>query len=161
LDAIPIDPLPTITTEPLFEIPPVPTEPIEYTDQVPSNGADAFERSLTKGLFQTTWPEVLPADIPVLEGKISNVMGTDPSYIRIFYEPIPVKDIEDYVQLCKKQGFDITLVAYDVIGFPEDAEERLREGEYDAIEFHKGYYSMHLEHGKDVATLDIMVEMNN
>lgn len=144
--------------EQTYEIPPEPTSPMEFTDQVPSNGADAFERSLPEGLFQTTWPEEIPIDIPVLEGKITNVMGKAPSYIRIFYEPIPVKDIEAYVQTCKEQGFEITLVAYDVVGFPEDAKERLKEGKYDAIEFRKGNYLLHLEHGKDLAILDIMVE---
>lgn len=165
-DSIADETLPVWTTEPNDErlpesqpeMTPLPTEPIEFTDQVPPDGAAAFSRSLPEGLFRTTWPEEVPADIPVLEGKITNVMGNDPSYIRIFYEPIPVKDIEAYVQYCVEQGFKITLVAYDVVGIPEDAEERLREGKYDAIEFRKGNYLMHLEHGEDLATLDIMIE---
>ncbi len=141
--------------QPMIDMPPIPTR---GAGQTPSDGADPFAREMPQGLFGNTWPDTLPDDIPVLDGAITTVMGDGQSTTRIFYKPISPGVVEQYVDQCRKQSFEITMIVYTAPGFPDDSEERLKSGDYDAIEFKKGEIFMRLEYGKDLATLDIMLQ---
>jgi hypothetical protein len=102
------------------------------------------------------WPEYIPDDIPVLEGDIRIVMGTpgDPR-VRIFYEPLTEKQIEQYLEQCEKAGFELDYVVYVQEGFPDRSDEKMKAGDFDAVEITKGNYRMRLEYGSDTVTLDI------
>ncbi len=103
------------------------------------------------------WPADLPADIPVLDARITRVMGTPDSNLRLFLEPLSAREVEDYVALCEQNGFTVEYIVYVEPGFPDDSEERLKKGDFDAVDFAKDHIFMRLEHGSDLATLDIRI----
>ncbi|MDD5094678.1 MAG: hypothetical protein PHV74_09910 [Dehalococcoidia bacterium] len=103
------------------------------------------------------WPVYLPDDIPVLAGDIRLVMGSPDTNVRIFYEPLSERLIKAYVQLCAQKGFAIKYLVYTQEGFPDNSAERIKSGEFDAIDITKGDYALRLECGSDLATLDIQI----
>lgn len=103
------------------------------------------------------WPSYLPDDIPVLAGDIRTVMGSPSASVRIFYEPLSEKQIAQYVELCEQKGFAIKYLTYTREGFPDNSAEKMKAGDFDAVEFTKDGYYMRLEYGSDLATLDINV----
>lgn len=115
------------------------------TDQWPDFGGDQV------------WPAYLPEDIPVLDAEISLVMGSPETNLRIFFEPLTEPQIEQYVELCKQNGFTTQYLVYTREGFPDNSEEKIKAGDYDAVEITKGDYFMRLEYGSDLATLDIHI----
>jgi len=105
--------------------------------------------------IEFTWPESIPEDIPVLEGDISLVMEAAGSHIRIFYRNLPKRQVEQYLDQLEKEGFDLEYIVYTREGFPDKSEERMKRGEYDAVDITKGEYHMRLEPGEDTTTYDI------
>lgn len=101
------------------------------------------------------WPESIPKDIPVLEGDISLVMEGSGSHIRIFYRNLTESQLEQYLDHLKKEGFKLEYVVYTREGFPDKSDERLKRGDYDAVDITKGEHHMRLEYGSDMTTYDI------
>jgi hypothetical protein len=105
--------------------------------------------------YSDEWPDYIPAEIPELEGEISLVMESAESHIRIFYENISETQIEDYLAELQEAGFHLEFLVYVAEGFPDNSEERIKKGEYDAVDITKGEYHMRLEFGGSEATYDI------
>ncbi len=103
------------------------------------------------------WPDYIPADIPELQGEISMVMEAPESHIRMFYEDITEGQIEDYLSELQAAGFQLEYLVYVREGFPDNSEERIKKGEYDAVDITKGEYHMRLEFGGNSATYDVSV----
>jgi hypothetical protein len=101
-----------------------------------------------------TWPESIPDDIPVLEGDISIVMEAPGSHIRIFYQNLSERQLEQYLNQLEKEEFELEYVIYTREGYPDKSEERLKRGEYDAVDITRGEYRMRLEYGKDTTVYD-------
>lgn len=101
------------------------------------------------------WPDYIPADIPELKGDISLVMDSPESHIRIFYKNISEDEIKDYLLELHELGFQLDFLVYVREGFPDNSEERIKEGEYDAVDITKGEYHMRLEFGAGEATYDV------
>ncbi len=101
------------------------------------------------------WPDYIPTDIPELEGQISLVMVSAESHIRIFYENMSEDQIEGYLNELQESGFELEFIVYVSEGFPDNSEERIQKGEYDAVDITKGDYHMRLEFGGSEATYDI------
>lgn len=102
-----------------------------------------------------TWPEKIPPDIPVLEGDINLVMEAPGSHIRIFYRNLTKRQLEQYLDQLEKEGFDLEYIVYTREGFPDKSDERLKRGDYDAVDITKGEYHMRIEYGSDTTTYDI------
>lgn len=103
----------------------------------------------------TEWPDYIPADIPELEGDISSVMVSPESHIRIFYENVTDRQIEDYLSLLEDLGFEFTYIIYTQEGFPDRSEERQENMDYDAIDITKDPYHMNLSSGAGTAVYDV------
>jgi hypothetical protein len=101
------------------------------------------------------WPESIPKDIPVLEGDISMVMEGSGSRIRIFYRNLTESQLEQYLDQLEKEGFELKYIVYTREGFPDNSDERLKRGDYDAVDITKGEYHMRIEYGGDTTTYDI------
>ena len=101
------------------------------------------------------WPTYLPDDIPILNGDISLVLGSPDTNVRIFFQPLSSNQIDQYVEQCWKNGFEIRYLVYTREGFVDHSDEKLKAGDYDAVEMTKGEYWMRLEYGSDTVTLDI------
>jgi hypothetical protein len=100
------------------------------------------------------WPDYIPADIPPLQGDISQVMQGSVS-IRIFYENLSKDQVAGYLQVLQDDGFALEYAVYAEEGTPDNPEERISEGDFDAVNITKDNYRMTLEPGEDVTTLDI------
>jgi hypothetical protein len=107
------------------------------------------------GGLEFTWPESIPDDIPVLEGDISMVMEAPGSRIRIFYHNLAKGQLEQYLALLDEEGFELEYLVFTREGYPDKSEERLKRGEYDAVDITKGEYHMRIQYGSDVTTYDI------
>lgn len=160
----PTEPLPTIappeeTT--IIEQPPTATLPqeAEPTKLVPTvaplEEATAGSAGGVEFGNDPLWPDYIPADIPVLPGKIENVLAAAQSHVRLFYGAVSERQIEEYLALLKEKGFKFEYQIYIQEGFPDNSEERRSRGEYDAIEITKGEYRMTLSHYEGRATYDI------
>ncbi len=103
------------------------------------------------------WPVELPSDIPVLDGKIDQVMEADGANLRIFYDSLTAEQIEQYVEKCRQQGYAVEYLVYTREGFADNSAERLNAGDYDAVQLTKGNYSLRLEYGGDPVTLDVAI----
>lgn len=103
------------------------------------------------------WPANLPAEIPVMDARITQVMGSPDSNLRLFLEPLSENEVERYVAACEANGFTVEYIVYVEPGFPDDSEERLKKGDFDAVDFAKVPIFMRLENGSDLATLDIRI----
>lgn len=101
------------------------------------------------------WPESIPKDIPALEDDISLVMEGSGSHIRIFYRNQTKRQIEQYLDQLEEEGFDLEYIVYTREGFPDKSDERLKRGDYDAVDITKGEYHMRIEYGSDTTTYDI------
>ncbi len=102
------------------------------------------------------WPEYIPDAIPVLDGRISLVMGGSDK-VRIFYESVTDLQIEQYLDQLEKAGFALEYLVYSQEGFSDSSEEKLKRGEFDAVDITKGDYHMRLEAGGDTAVYDIYI----
>jgi hypothetical protein len=102
-----------------------------------------------------TWPANIPHDIPPLEGGIRLVMEAPGSHIRIFYAGMTQRRVDEYLSQLKQQGFDLEFIVYTQEGFPDNSQERLQRGDYDAVDIRKGKYYMRLEYGGDTAVYDV------
>ncbi|MFL7792390.1 MAG: hypothetical protein AB8I69_09640 [Anaerolineae bacterium] len=102
-----------------------------------------------------TWPESIPEDIPVLEGDISLVMEAPGSHVRIFYQNLTKRQVEQYLGQLEEKGFDLEYIVYTREGFPDNSDGRTKRGEYDAVDITKGEYHMRLEYSSDTTTYDI------
>ena len=100
------------------------------------------------------WPEYIPNDIPQLEGNIRTIMMGS-SHIRIFYEAVTEKQIKQYLDELERMGFQLEYIVYTQEGFPDNSEEKLKRGEFDAVDITKGDYHMRLEAGGGTAVYDI------
>lgn len=123
-------------------------QPVEEGDYLPSyDGLEEF----------TQWPAYLPVDIPVLDGEISMVFGSADTTdkVRIFYESLSEKEIEQYVELCMENGFEVEYIVFTREGFEDNSAEQIKAGDFDAVEFSRGDIRMRLEYGVDSAILDI------
>lgn len=118
-----------------------------------SSSSDAFDRPLPFG-GEAVWPDYIPDDIPELEGEIDIVM-TVPDRIRIFYSSVTEKQVERYLKRLERSGFELDYFVYVREGFTDNSEERLKRGEFDAVDITNGKYRMRLEAGGDRATYDI------
>ena len=96
------------------------------------------------------WPEYIPNDIPQLEGNIRTIMMGS-SHIRIFYEAVTEKQIKQYLDELERMGFQLEYIVYTQEGFPDNSEEKLKRGEFDAVDITKGDYHMRLEVGGGTA----------
>lgn len=104
------------------------------------------------------WPDYIPDDIPVLEGKIRLVMEAPGSHVRIFYEEFSRDQLDQYLRLLEQKGFQLEYIVYVQEGFPDNSEERLKRGDFDAIDITRGNYHMRMEYGEDTTTLDIYTQ---
>lgn len=106
----------------------------------------------------TQWPAYLPVDIPVLDGDINMVFGSADTRdkVRIFFESLSEKEIEQYVELCMENGFEVEYIVFTREGFEDNSAEQIKAGDFDAVEFSRGdILRMRLEYGSTTATLDI------
>ena len=101
------------------------------------------------------WPDYIPEDIPVLEGKIRKVMVAPESHIRIFYEDLTKDQIDRYLRLLEQQGFHLNYRVYVQEGFPDNSEERIKKGDFDDVDITKGEYHMNLGYGEGNISYDI------
>jgi hypothetical protein len=129
---------------------PVPTSETITTPELPSASGDSSYFGL-----QTQWPSYIPDDIPALEGKIRLVMEAPGSHVRIFYEDLSRDQLDQYLKLLKQKGFQLEYTVYVQEGFPDNSEERLKRGDFDAVDITKGAFHMRLEYGENSATYDI------
>ena len=109
-------------------------------------------------LDNQSWPDYIPDAIPELEGDISNIMVAPESHIRIFYENVSDRQIENYLSLLQEQGFELTYIVYQQEGFPDNSDERLAKGDYDAVDITKGEYHMNLSSGDGTAVYDVYTD---
>ena len=116
---------------------------------------DAYSSDWVLAGEEAKWPDFIPMEIPELEGEIRLVMIAPDLRIRIFYENITDRQIEDYLSLLEQQGFSLEFIIYQQEGFPDRSEERQNKGEYDAVDITKGEYHMNLSGGDGSATYDI------
>lgn len=127
--------------------------------QPPNSDNSSNEFAADFGNFQfgadAQWPDYIPAEIPVLPGEIETVMVAQSSHIRLFYSKISDRDIENYLTMLEKKGFNLEFRIYIQEGFPDDSEEKRKRGEYDAVDITKGDFHMNLSHGAGRATYDI------
>jgi hypothetical protein len=100
------------------------------------------------------WPESIPDDIPKLEGEIQMVMEAS-THIRIFYINLSERQVEQYLDQLEAVGFQFEFLVYTQEGFPDKSEERMKKGEWDAVDITKGDYHMRLEYGAEQATYDV------
>jgi hypothetical protein len=128
------------------------TEPVENTNG-PDSSSGAFDQPSPYGSV-VGWPDYIPDDIPELEGEIDIVMNA-PNRIRIFYNSVTDKQVERYLKRLDRSGFELEYLVYVQEGFPDNSEERLKRGEFDAVDITKGEYQMRLEAGGGQATYDI------
>lgn len=110
------------------------------------------------GTGMEEWPNFIPEAIPELEGDISAVMVAPESHIRIFYDNVTERQIENYLSLLQDQGFEFSYIVYQQEGFPDNAEERLAKGDYDAVDITKGEYHLNLSSGAGTAVFDIYTD---
>ena len=99
------------------------------------------------------WPEFIPADIPVLEGEIRTVLAAS-SHVRIFYHNVSKEQVLDYLELLESSGFNLEYRVYVQEGFPDNSEEKIEQGQFDAVDIIKGDYHMNITYGAD-PTYDI------
>lgn len=104
------------------------------------------------------WPDFIPDEIPELEGDIQTVFISPELRVRIFYENVTDSQIESYLDLLESEGFDLTYLVYQQEGFPDNSEERLAKGDYDAVDITKGDYHMNLSSGDGTAVYDIYTD---
>ena len=100
------------------------------------------------------WPDYIPNDIPPLEAPIRKIMQ-GATGLRIFYEELSRDQVEDYLALLKQNGFEVQYVVYVQEGFPDNSEERIAAGDFDAVNISKGAYRMDIGYGGRPTTLDI------
>ena len=93
------------------------------------------------------WPEYIPDVIPVLEGQISTVLEAPESHIRIFYDNVSEKQVMEYLDLLESMGFDLEYRIYVQEGFPDNSEERAKQGDFDAVDITRGEYHMNITYG--------------
>ncbi len=101
------------------------------------------------------WPAYIPAEIPPLEGVITNVMEAPGSHVRMFYTGVTKDQFEHYLAQLVSLGFELEYIVYVREGFPDNSEERLKAGDYDAVRIKRGDYQMTIEYGEEVLTYDI------
>jgi hypothetical protein len=101
------------------------------------------------------WPDSIPDDIPVLEGKIRLVMEAPGLHMRIFYEDMTKDQIDQYLHLLEEKGFHLEYQVYIREGFADNSEERLKKGDYDAVDITRGDYHMNIGYGEGEITYDI------
>jgi hypothetical protein len=130
-----------------------PTKPLSTT--APLQEATARSTGGVEFGKDPLWPDYIPAAIPVLPGKIENVLAAPQSHVRLFYGAVSEQQIEEYLALLREKGFKFEYQIYIQEGFPDNSEERRSRGEYDAIEITMGDYRMTLSHGEGRATYDI------
>ncbi|MBN2258871.1 MAG: hypothetical protein JW704_13830, partial [Anaerolineaceae bacterium] len=111
--------------------------------------------SFDPGWYQTEWPDYIPDDIPEMEGNIRLVMDAPGSHVRIFYEDVTKNQLEQYLRLLEEEGFTLVYQVYVREGFPDNSEERLKKGDYDAVDITRGEYHMKISYGEDDITYDI------
>lgn len=101
------------------------------------------------------WPAYIPADIPPLEGTITNVMEAPGSHVRLFFEGVSEQQLEAYLGQLQSLGYTLEYVVYVPEGVPNDSDERLKAGDYDAVRIARGAYDMTIEFGEELLTYDI------
>lgn len=101
------------------------------------------------------WPAYIPADIPIFQGKIRKVMEAPGVRVRIFYEEVTQQLLDDYLHLLEQQGFQLEYIVYVQEGFPDNSTERLKKGDYDAVDITKGDYHMNIGYGEGNIAYDI------
>jgi hypothetical protein len=102
----------------------------------------------------TDWPSYISSDIPALEGKIRTMFeGLD--RIRIFYEYVSPQAYNGWLLSLKERGFSLENVVYVEEGFPDNSEERIKKGDFDAINISKGDYRMTIGFNTTSPVLDI------
>ena len=97
------------------------------------------------------WPAGLPAFIHVPEGEIGRISGSVNDSLRIYYDPqLSEKQVEEYIELCEENGFEVIYnVYYDdrFAGAAEKADERAKAGEWDEVYMTKDGYKVNLAPG--------------
>lgn len=126
----------------------VPTQPV-------INPENAQPQSMGLGRSGgTEWPAYIPIDIPPLEGKIRTMFeGSD--RIRIFYDYVSPQTYNGWLAALKETGFSLEYVVYIVEGFPDNSEERIKKGDFDAINISKGDFRLRIGFNTTSPVLDI------
>jgi len=101
------------------------------------------------------WPDIIPDDIPVLEGEIEDVMEAPGSHIRIFYSSVSERQVTEYLAQLESEGFHLEYIVYVQEGHTDNSSERIARGEFDAVGITRGPYHMRLASGAGQATYDI------
>jgi len=122
----------------------------------PSPGASTSAGVPAPAGGTVSWPAYIPEDIPPLEGQIRNVME-GPNHIRIFYTGLSREQIDDYLGLLGREGFDLQYIVYYDERYPDDpaTKERLEHGDYDAVDITKGKYHLNIAYGEGEISLDV------
>ncbi len=118
----------------------------EYSPEDISNWSKTGEAAI--------WPDYIPEDIPQLEGKIRKTMEAE-TRIRIFYESVSSDAYEQWLKLLEQKGFSLDYVVYVEEGFPDNSEERIKKGDFDAIDITKDKYHLNITFGSNAPVLDI------
>jgi len=155
---------PTAPTSPdLISIPTTP-EPNQPLPSSPSQDLPTAEgeystsdlSNWTKSGAAAVWPAYIPADIPQPEGLIRKTMEGDIS-MRIFYGSMTPAAFDQWINLLEEQGFSLEYVVYVEEGFPDNSEERIRKGDFDAVKISKGDYQLEITYGSESPVLDIAI----
>jgi hypothetical protein len=123
----------------------------------PSAQSNPADSDWLKGGDAAVWPEYIPDDIPELVGNIRLVMVAPQSHVRIFYQEMTKDQIDQYLRLLEKQGFQLEYIVYVQEGFPDNSEERRKKGDYDAVDITKGDYHMNIGYGDGDISYDIYI----
>jgi len=101
------------------------------------------------------WPAYIPAEIPPLDGTITDVMEAAGSHVRIFYSGVTKDQFEQYLRQLQDLGFSLEYIVYVREGVPDNSDERIKAGDYDAVKITRGEYQMNIEYGEEVLTYDV------
>lgn len=129
------------------------------TDAAINEGLATSEAAMAESGFlygeYARWPDSIPDDIPVLEGKIEVVMEAPGSHIRIFYSLVSEQQVSQYLAQLEAEDFQLEYIVYVQEGFADTSNDHIARSEFDAVDISKGPYHMRLEPGGGQATYDI------
>lgn len=100
------------------------------------------------------WPDYIPDEIPEFKASIRNVMGGG-GRIRIFYQDVTRKQLDAYLRELEQMGYQLTYQVYIQEGFPDNSEERIKKGDFDAVDITNGMYHMNIAYGEGDISYDI------
>lgn len=126
----------------------------EYQDTLEANQEAFSAPDISFFDEPNEWPDYIPAEIPEFKASIRNVMGGG-SRIRIFYQDVTRKQLDAYLRELEQLGYQLTYQVYVQEGFPDNSEERIKKGDFDAVDITNGVYHMNIAYGEGDISYDI------